>query len=279
MPLLRHRCLILALGIALVCGTLACQANPPAPLDASTRTPPPAVTPAGPVTPTQEPADVPMVEIPAGPFYLGCADADDPQCHGNYKKMQVAAFSIDKFEVRMDHYRGCVAAGACTPVPEKLAPTEPGLPVAGTDWAQAKAYCAWLGKRLPTSAEWEKAARGIDDSRRYPWGDKWDGRKANWIDGKNGDGSVDGFARWAPVDAFPNGESPYGVRQMAGNQLEWTATEIEVGPMTFVVARGGCWGGFQVGAMGAPDYGLLSWNQTSDPPDLQAEHLGFRCAK
>ena len=164
----------------------------------------------------------PMVLIPAGEFMMGCNEAVDNQCGGDekpYHKVHLDEYYIDKYEVTVDGYVGCVRAGKCL---------EPGSgedcnwrkddrgshPINCVDWSQAKSYCEWVGKRLPTEAKWEKAARGTD-GRKYPWGnqpttcdyaviERGCGRNSTW-----------------PVGSKPKGASPYGLMDMAGNAWEW----------------------------------------------------------
>ena len=196
---------------------------------------------------------VEMVFVPAGPFTMGSTEAEVDttvqQCEegawgrieGNdcprewfenempQHKVEVADFLIDKTEVTNAQYRACVSAGECD-LPRDTSYYEDGNyadhPVVYVNWNQAKGFCAWRGGRLPTEAEWEKAARGID-GRRYPWGDAFDGTRLNFCDRncafdwaeKDVD---DGYAQTSPVGRYPAGASPYGALDMAGNVWEWT---------------------------------------------------------
>lgn len=124
--------------------------------------------------------DVEMVAVPAGEFIIG---SDDPEADENEKpaaKVFVEHFSIDKFEVTNTRYLRCIEAGPCTRPPNRGYddPTKANLPVTIVSWQQALTYCRWVGKRLPTEAEWEKAARGTD-GRRYPWGNDFEAERAN----------------------------------------------------------------------------------------------------
>jgi formylglycine-generating enzyme required for sulfatase activity len=172
-----------------------------------------------------------MVAIPAGPFMMGSHEGaeDERPAH----EVTLAAYSIDRFPVTNAQYAELLNTHGASPAAGLYDFDDPDSrihrrgsrfeadggyenhPVVEVPWSGAVAYCKWRGKRLPTEAEWEKAARGTD-ARRYPWGSELpDRRRAHYS------------AKWnetASVDAFPAGASPYGVREMAGNAWQWVSS-------------------------------------------------------
>jgi formylglycine-generating enzyme required for sulfatase activity len=167
-------------------------------------------------------------------------------------------------------YQECVAAGACSAA---ACSGEANHPVICINWKQASAYARWVGGRLPTEAEWEKAARGTD-ARTYPWGNQFDGSKLN-VKGTGG------HEKLAPVGSYPAGASPYGALDMAGNVWEWVADyygwyddtyKNPTGPASgdYQMARGGAfnWNGPRDARCAVRVAGNLDPNGTSD--------MGFR---
>lgn len=197
-----------------------------------------------------------MIYIQAGEFLMGWggSDATVDVGPGPYPDFLVHTiflddYWIDKHEVTNGQYQICVAEGVCRPCKQNNIPPQgidyfteavyADYPVVNVSWYMARDYCEWTGRRLPTEAEWEKAARGTD-GRKYPWGnEKYSEEYANICDvncpaAKKGDISNpnfdDGFAGPAPVGSFPAGASPYGLLDMAGNVWEWTSSASELYP-------------------------------------------------
>lgn len=232
-----------------------------------TTTPKATSTPSVTLTPTPLPNEitdakgVPMVLIPDGEFTMGDSREGVQQIH-------LDDFYIDKYEVTNIHYAGCVDVGDCIAPKQISSYTRSNYygnsefenyPVVNIDWNQAKIYCEWRGGNLPTEAQWEKSARGIDE-RRYPWGDEISCAKANYSNC-----IVDTVA----VGSYESGKSPYGVYDLAGNVWEWVDGWYNDDD-TIGVLRGGTWSSvanYVRTSMRYPGY-----HNTFD------YRVGFRCA-
>jgi formylglycine-generating enzyme required for sulfatase activity len=247
---------------------------PPTPTPAPTPTP----VPTGVEAPTAPPVAEMMVEIPAGEFTMGndVGDDDEKPAH----TVTLEAFEMDMFEVTNADFARFVEETGYQTEAEKAgesgwrayAEGKDNYPVVKVTWNDADAYCQWAGKRLPTEAEWEKAAKG-PEGFLYPWGNEWDPAKTN--------AKESGFRGTVAVGSFPEGASPYGVFDMAGNVWEWTADWYQPYPGStyqsayfgekFKVTRGGGW--FQ-------DADLVATSNRS-ATDLSAanDDLGFRCVR
>lgn len=254
----------------------------PAPTSTATRVAP-TITP----TPTLDLA----IYIPAGEFQMGSenGDSDERPVHTVY----LDAYWIDATEVTNTKYKVCVQDGACEPPGgDNFSNSQyDNHPVVSVSWYDAQAYCEWAGGRLPTEAEWEKAARGTD-GRAYPWGESFDCGWANADDETSQDDYVvpgvphcDGYDRTSPVGGYENGVSPYGLYDMAGNVWEWVADWYDnnyydnspdsnpSGPSSgnYKVMRGGAWN--------ITDDGLRSAVRGWNFPSFTLNNLGFRCAR
>ena len=167
-----------------------------------------------------------MVTIPAGPFSMGSEFASNPDMFPAHQ-VTLSAFMIDGLEVTVEQYARCVDAGDCTePVRDfdgcnYSEPDRRDHPINCVSWSQADAYCRSIGRRLPTEAEWEKAAMGTAN-REFPWGNQAvDCTRA--ILAESGAALGCGLGSTAPVGSRPPGDSPYGVSDMVGNASEWVA--------------------------------------------------------
>jgi len=227
--------------------------------------------------------DKDMVLITKGEFTMGSNE------HGDETKHQVVLdpYWIDKYEASNARYKEFMKATS-HPAPaywDDPRLSKPNQPVVGVSWTDANAFCKWEGKRLPTEAEWERAAKGPEGDNHYPWGHKLDPKKANY--GQN-------VGRTMPVDSYPEGVSGYGVYNMAGNVFEWVEDWYDPsyykqslalnpkgadqgynfanqGPVK--VLRGGSWL--------APETSLHTSHRFWNQPDNNSYGvgLGFRCAK
>jgi formylglycine-generating enzyme required for sulfatase activity len=196
------------------------------------------------------------------------------------------SFWIDKTEVTNGMYTQCVQAGKCSPPRSSRSNTREeyygnaefdDYPVIYVSWVDAHNYCNWAGGRLPTEAEWEKAARG-DDGRPFPWGD---------VDPQGIDGLLNYRAQdTTEVGTYPNGASPYGALDMAGNVSEWVADWLSLdyysnpprsnplGPDSgeYRVWRGGSW----ANTVTDP---VRTYSRTGNFPTDSSGGIGFRCAQ
>ncbi|MEI6513846.1 MAG: SUMF1/EgtB/PvdO family nonheme iron enzyme [bacterium] len=233
-----------------------------------------------------------MMFVPAGEFFMGTSEeelaawlkehpgdkremfADEMPQH----KVQLDSYLLYKTEVTVAQYRKF-----CTET-ERNMPPEPEWkwqdtdPIVNVTWADAKAYADWAGMTLPTEAQWEKAARGTD-KRVYPWGNTWDAAKMQCSTTKTGDAK-----KVTSVGEFPQGASPYGVLDMAGNVYEWcadwynadyyktTPLKNPAGPTTGTekIQRGGAWDDFASGS-------FRSTYRPTYNPTFRSENVGFRC--
>lgn len=236
--------------------------------------------------------DVPegMVHVPAGWFLMGSDPKVDPDAGPQEQPQRwifLDSFQIDRYEVsNVDYLRYVLTTGAewppywrQDPFPERVAKH----PVIGVSWLEADTYCRWAGKRLPTEAEWEKAARG-NDGRLFPWGDQ----AAGWLRSNiahAGSGRLKRYPPLANVDRYDRGVSAYGVYQMAGNVSEWVADWFDPeyyqdathynpegpGVGQDKVFRGGSWNEDPEVARSA--------GRGARVPDHRSYLIGFRCAR
>jgi formylglycine-generating enzyme required for sulfatase activity len=243
-----------------------------------------------------EPPPEGMVRIPAGAFIMGSNRTDDEglgpqmglvrplyQDEHPERRVTLPDYFIDRFETTNREYLEFLRATRWPAPPQwqgdRFPEGKADHPVAHVTWFDADAYCSWRGKRLPTEAEWEKAARA-SDGRDYPWGNAFDAARANTGESE--------FDDTVPVGRYEAGKSPYGLYDMAGNVTEWTQDWFQPypgsphppGPLhgeRFKVLRGGSWGG------GGGHYAMgifyRSAHRLFGEPAGRYPDTGFRCAR
>ena len=220
------------------------------------------------------------VTIPAGEFQMGSNNSDDEKpVHTVY----LDEYQIGKYEITNRQYAQCAEAGIC--LGKEYTADKALHPVVTVTWHDAKKFCEWVGGRLPTEAEWEKAASWDDEmktKRTYPWGETIDCSHANYggFDGCVGDTT--------PVGSYESGKSSYGLYDMAGNVWEWVSSLYKPYPYdandgredlssyNFRVLRGGAW---FYGVLGSVRSSFRYWLFPSDPYNLSDDFIGFRCAR
>jgi sulfatase modifying factor 1 len=230
--------------------------------------------------------------MPSALRLRGCASDELFSNETPARRVHLSAYGLDRYEVTRRDYEACVHAGGCTPAAREIRHPgliEPDHPISGITFAQAEALCRARGGRLPTEAEWERAARS-DSARRYPWGFFYNEGLANHggpaltLDPSDGEtSSQDGYSHLAPVGAFAGSAGPHGLVQMAGNVWEWTADayaplstqEQRVDPLATTglgmrVVRGG--------SFRAPAFALRVTHREPRPEAGAFVDVGVRCA-
>lgn len=244
--------------------------------------------------PKKEPATETMLLVPAGEFIMGSNRKDT---HGKTAEFGMAkplfldehperrvflpAFYIDRYEVTNDQYYEYVLATRSRPpaywVNGAIPPGRGSYPVTDVNWYEADRYCRWRGDRLPSEAQWEKAARG-PAGQEFPWGNEYDSRKVNAGDSGRRD--------LAPVGSYEAGRSPYGAYDMAGNVWEWTQDWYQPYPGSdyhsdafgekFKILRGSSFGG--IGHYALADF-YRGAHRFFAAPEQRFSDAGIRCAR
>jgi len=218
---------------------------------------------------------VDMVDVPAGPFGLG--EGEDKH------SLHLGTFKIARYPITSDAYLKFVQDSPYPSPPHWRNGRPPQMladhPVVNISWFDALAFCRWFSSvtgyhfRLPTEAEWEKAARG-EAGNIYPWGNTFDANLCNTWEG--------GFGRTMPVDYFPEGASVYGVLDLAGNVWEWCSSRQfdypyhpedgreDLTTEDWRILRGGSWYD--------TDWGVRASRRLASPPDYISHNTGFRVA-
>ncbi|MGI9276411.1 MAG: formylglycine-generating enzyme family protein [Endozoicomonas sp.] len=243
--------------------------------------------------------DTEVIALPAGSFTRGCTE--NAQTLGDLcdwdtypaRTIHLSAFEIDKYPVTFRRYNECYKENVCGELYAQggcnwKQPDSDNLPVNCISWKQAKEYCEWEGRRLPTEAEWEKTARGTDN-RIYPWGEEEPSCKRAIMNQKTDETTMGpgcGAGTTQAVDSRPEGQSPDGVMDMVGNVWEWVSdwygkfyysTSTDTDPKGPIIGqkrsiRGGDW-------LAKKSYELNAIVRSNYDPLSSGYVVGFRCAK
>ncbi len=237
-----------------------------------------------------------LVKIPAGSYQMGCSQADthcsEDEGPSGGISVEVPAFSIDRKEVTVADYRECVAAGKCQAPEQKwcnyFIKENAEHPMNCVNWNDADNYCSFKGKRLPTEAEWEKAARA-GSITAYPWGNEVSCEQAILNDGKTTGSAKDALDGCGEDNTFPVGTrkpNALGIYDMNGNILEWVQNWYTPNAFSEIYAKGNLQGPVtgekKVARGGSWDDRALSLrvsNRDARRPEQKGGSLGFRCAK
>jgi formylglycine-generating enzyme required for sulfatase activity len=219
-----------------------------------------------------------MVFVSGTEFFMG-VDTDDPGIEAG-AFVKAASFSIDRLEVTVTQYLDCFRSNECgATLPRgrdcnaEANPSRPDHPMNCVAWEDADRFCRSRGKRLPTSVEWELAARGTD-RRVYPWGNELPGEQLCWQGGRDKRRTTT-----CPAGSYPQGASPYGLLDMAGNVAEWTSTVADGAfPAPSYVVRGGAY--LMDPMLDEPEWGAHRADRAdSANSSVHRPDIGFRCAK
>jgi len=250
--------------------------------------------------PVSEADGAELAFVNEGEFLMGSNPEQDSYFYGVEGPLHhvfLYSFWIYRTEVTNAMYQECVQQGACSNLRFNNSFTRDdyygnslydNYPVVFVSWSDASTYCAWAGGRLPSEAEWEKAARG-EDGRLFPWGnnpptgDQVNYCDINCLENMRDPSRDDGFGDTAPVGSYPNGSSPYGTLDMAGNVSEWTQDWFQASYYSYSPSENpqgpgsGTQRAIRGGSISDRVEGIRTVVRRSDVPNTRLANLGFRC--